>query len=706
MTFPQDRYTPYGYLDLPGHTRRLNPLGVLRSEGVGFCWHFPAFAGGYGGYRAHYVAGFQVALGHALEISDFDEADCPYHSKNIVEFHLRTSEGNARAIFHPVGEHTLRCRLEVQAGHAMPVAVIAQYHRLIGATGEWGESGLVGRREGECIVLQGFEGGEAFLLACSARPHYEGITAEVATVQQWWERGAAPGILAAVPVLAKPGEEAALYAIAGFHGEPGPAPQALEIYLVRGLTVPRAQAELARARAQGAAEEARLRTADARFWEEAPQLEGDWPEHFRRGLVYDLETVRMMVKPPSGIYHSPWDAMQIQAPRVVLAETAMDALLLAYADPAIAAEMLRGTFADAPEPNVPCSREDGSYNMVAADGTVCGTSPAWGYPWRAIAQLAALYPERRWIELLYPHLAEYLEWWLAQRRDGQGWLFYACSWESGQDGSPRFGEQPLGGGHPTRHVRPVDLHAAMAHAAQVLAGLAAVLGQPGEQARWQALAVEFRERTERLWNGRRYADYDARAGRLSAVDDVMLLAPVALGVAQPERVAALRPAIAALDAQRLDWPMFAWTAVDAALQAGLSDKAGELAAAVCERAYRRWDARSHTGEQTLPGIAAEYWPASGRGGGEGYGWGAFTTHLLLHALIGLSFSPTHLLVRPNMPLAWRQAGRRYTLRWHCRGRPLAISLQPLAGERVALAVNEFRREAAWGEEAAFAWEEL
>lgn len=706
MAFPRDRYTPHGYLDLPGHTRRLNPLGVLRSQGVGFFWHFPSFAGGYGGRRTHYVAGFQIALGTALNIGDFDEICSPYHSKNMLEFAFRAGRASARALFHPIGEHVLRCRLEVSAAVPTRLAIIAQYHRLIGASGEWGESGLVGRREGDQIVLQAFEGGEVFLLDCSIRPHYEGITGDLAVGRRWWEEGAAPGITEAIPLLAQPGEKAALYAVAGFHLEPRTEPQVLEIYLVRGLTVPRAQAELARARQQAAAVENRLRAEDTRFWQGAPQLQGDWPEHWRRGLVYDLETVRMMVKPPIGIYRSPWDAMQIQSPRVVLAETAMDALLLAYGDPATAAEMLLGTFADAPEPNVPCSREDGSYNMVAADGTACGTAPAWGYPWLAVEHLAVLHPERYWIELLYPHLAEYLEWWLDHRRDAEGWLFYACSWESGQDNSPRFGEQPLGGGHPIRHIRPVDLHAAMSHVAQVMAGLAEALGRESERTRWQALAVEFRQRTEQLWNGQRYADYDARAGRLTEVDDVMLLAPLALGVARPERAAALRPAIAALDAARLEWPMFAWTALEAAFRVGLPEKAAEIAAVLCERAYRRWDARTHTGEQTLPGIAAEYWPLAGRGGGEGYGWGAFTTHLLLHGLLGLALTPAHLQVRPNLPVEWRRPGQRFGLKWCCRGKALDISLEPHPDGQVEVTVSQDRRKAAWGQVLAYPWAAL
>jgi hypothetical protein len=60
--------------------------------------------------------------------------------------------------------------------------------------------------------------------------------------------------------------------------------------------------------------------------------------------------------------------MQIQAPRTVLAEAAMDTLFLSYADPILAAEVILGHFESALHPQQPCMREDGSFNMVADDG--------------------------------------------------------------------------------------------------------------------------------------------------------------------------------------------------------------------------------------------------------------------------------------------------------------------------------------------------
>jgi hypothetical protein len=697
MSFPGDDFTPFGYLDLPGHARRLSPRGVLRSWDAGFRWHFPAWPGSYGGRGEIYHAGLRLALDGAAALRDFNRVACPYHSKNLFRFELRRAGARATAEFHTAGDDVLRA-VVLPAG-ARRVALHAEYTRRLAAHGEWGESGLVGRRDGDLLVLQAFEDGEAIALWASREPDDLGVTASATEAETWCARGA-PGLPPEgfVPVIAQPGELAGLHAVLGFAGA-----GELEVILARGRTAAEALARLAAARSGGATERARLLAEDDAFWATAPQLAGDWPAHWRRGLVYDYETLRMMVKAPLGIYRHVWDAMQIQSPRVVLAETAIDALLLSYADPQLAAELFAGAFLDAPEPNVPCSREDGSSNMVAADGTVCGTAPSWGYPWLVLERLLALAPEPAWLESLYPRLAAYLDWWLANRRDAHGWLVYACSWESGQDDSPRFGAQPLGGGHPVRHVRPADLQAAFAHAAAVQARCARRLGRERESGRWERLAAEFAARSEQLWNGARYADFDTRSGELTGVDDIMLLAPVALGVAAPARAAALRGAIAAVDPAALTWPMFAWTAVAAAGRAGLPEHAATLAAAVCERAYGFWDARPAHPERTLPGIACEYWPLSGRCGGEGYGWGAFGVHLLLDTLLGFTPGPDGLRLRPNLPVDWRAAGREYRVRLAWRGEPLDVALLP-RGERVTLRAAGREWEIGWGEDVLVAGE--
>ena len=92
---------------------------------------------------------------------------------------------------------------------------------------------------------------------------------------------------------------------------------------------------------------ARARTADDQFWSKAARLVGDWPHHWRRGWVYDLETTRMCIFPPGGVFTDVWPAWMIQWPRAVVAEGTLDVARLAYADPQLALRAALSLFRDA-----------------------------------------------------------------------------------------------------------------------------------------------------------------------------------------------------------------------------------------------------------------------------------------------------------------------------------------------------------------------
>ena len=689
--FPWDDYTPFGYLNTPNHTRS-RPLGVIRATpGPGFSWRYPAYAGGYGGRHEVYQAGLALDLPGAA-------FTCPYHSSGLVRYELALNGGTLQVSFHAFGDAVLRLHARFSApAKAAPatVTVRAAYARRLAAGGQWGESGLVGRPEPGGLSFQTFEDGPAFTFTCD-RPTTGGLGSAPPAPGEW----PAAGFVCA---LATHGEQASLHGALAATLAPG---EEATFLLARGPALPGARRARGAAMREGRAWEQTTEAADARFWAAAPVLSGAWPAHWRRGLVYDLETLRMMLRPPSGSYAHPWDAMQVQAPRVVLAETAMDALALSLADPEIAQRLLLGAFLDASGPNVPCSREDGGHNMIAADGEACGTGPQWGFPFLVARELHRARPDGAWLRAITGKLDEHLEWWLEQRAAAAGdqpWLGFACSWESGQDDSPRFLEQPLGGGHPVRRIRPVDLHAAVAHAAQVLEGFWRELGDPGRVARWTAVAATYAALTERLWNGERYTDLDGRDasespdGRPTGVDDIMLLTPWALGVASPAHAAAGRVLAARLDERGEAWPMFGWVATEAALKLGRSDQAASLVAAMLERAYTRWDERHPAPGAPMPGLASEYWPHAAPGGGEGYGWGAFGVYLLVATLVGYRPLERALTLRPNLPPDWRVAGREYTLRLTHHGAPLTISLTPTEAGGCRLSVNGARRDAAWGE---------
>ena len=661
MSIPLDHYTPHGYLDNPYHSRNLNPSGVIRStSGIGFAWHYPALARGYG-YREIYNTSLNIALTvdgktyHAH--SDFDELYADIHTKNVFRYRWTLGDLEVRATFWRVGEHALACRAELTSSTPQTVRLTAfmRYTRHLGAAGVWGESGLVGLSCGGRIIVQGFEDGEAFALGADLEPAQVGAAAELTN-----KFLCNPGMDAShIVVTGRKGESVTLQGAACYDLEVTPERLTrLDVVLARAVRRALALRSHEEAMTNRSGALAAGQREDKVFWSSAPTLRGDWPEHWRRGFVTDFETLRMMVRSPIGIYRHPWDAMQIHAPRVVLAEAAIDALLLAYADLDTAKAMLLGTFLDAPAPNVPCSREDGSYNMVGANGSECGTAPEWGYPTEVAAFLYDLDPDEAWLEAIYPGLKAFLEWWLEHRSDDDGYLVYDNSWESGQDLSTRFGPQKEGGGSTIRMVRPVDLQAAMASACRIMRRFAEILERDAEQELWRERAHTFREYTESLWHDEAYRDFDARVG-WSDVWDVMQLAPVALGLAGQEQTDTLRPKIRELADDVYLWPMFVWTATDAALAAGERAVAADIASATVDRAYRYWDSRDYSEEGRMPGVTCEYWGLNDHCGAEGYGWGAFGVHLVTRTLIGFKPQGTGFTLTPNLSEFFLRPGTRY-----------------------------------------------
>ncbi|MBI2942043.1 MAG: hypothetical protein HYY04_16555 [Chloroflexi bacterium] len=713
---PHDEFTPHGYLDNPHHSWRLGQSGVLRSvDGLGFAWHFPSYPGPYGRSwvsTATLRVGLRLAGQLLLTAADFASVGLDLvareHTKNVFQFVLRTPISDCRSqtdsvitvTFLLAGADALLACVKAQplltaatrhltpdphsptpTPHLPELWLIVEYRRNLGASGLW-DFGLFGRSESPRQIHLGcFAEGPHLALVSPAPAEQAGVWVgdldgeppallPAATVSRWETNPARLGGALIVPLPLTPGEgEERRYSGATFpdYQSPTSNPQSLAqwVALGRGASGRAAYEAAEAALAVAEATLATRRAEDATFWEGAPRLAGDWPDHWRRGLVYDFETLRMIVRPPRGRFRRPWDGMQVQVPRVVLAETALDMLALSYAAPSLAQEVILGTFEGALAPNLPCCREDGSVNMVAADGSECGTSPAWGWPFVAVESIDRRTGDRQWLARLYPFLCAFLDWWLAHRTDEEGWAIFRCGWESGQDESPRFGKVPHGG-VDIGHLRPVELQAAVAHAAGVLARGASALGDAAEATRWRAVAADYADRTRRLFVGDRFADFDVRAGQFSDVREPVHLAPALCGVATAAQLAALRPLLHALPAHgewtALEWPPVAFTILESAWAMGERALAAELSSQLLERIDRAMDARESGPEGPLPGIASEHWPPSGDWGTEGYGWGALGCVFLLRNVVGWRETEDGFVLAPCLPSALRVPGRRYLIR--------------------------------------------
>lgn len=711
---PHDEFTPHGYLDNPYHSWKLNPSGVLRSlPPLGMGWHHPnlgSYVNNQFQYTAHLTVGLRINDLVLITPEDFRLQRCvitsSLHTKNRFAYTCRIEQYDLtlNVCYFLVQEHALGCVIELASELEYPLPVtcyLIHLHTHNPSTSRLWEHGwyaLRKREEGYAMLGLASEGDVFTHGARSAGGSpiewgEIGFCTDLAEVGAWVNgaRVPMPGVTQREAETGWQRRALALPCTVTV-GDKTCAPLRLNAVLARGVSQDQSYAYWGESLEKIARAEAGHRQDDENFWRSAPQLSGDWPASWRRGLIYDLETLRMVTRPSAGVVENVFDGMQIQAPRLVLAEAAMDALFLSYADPELAEEVILTHFESAPHPNLPCMREDGSYNMVADDGQICGTAPEWGYPLWCCDQLWLRSGNLSWLKRLYPGAAAYLRWWLDHRRDAEGWQTYSCSWESGQDVSSRFGPQQTGG-TIIQHVRPVDLQASMAQGAAILVHWAEILAPThtdetipnpysAEITFWQEIANEFTVKTRQMWRNGWFRDYDSVARVWSSERDAMHLAPVFCGAAGWGQIEQLRPTLAEPPRHSSQWAPLSWppvvmTLIGATAAAQMPQEAAELAYRFIDASYRSTDSRELDEYGGLPGVTREYRRTLTRGkwgeidyanaGIEGYGWGALSIYLLIHHIVGLQEETVdQITISPMLPQALRRPGASYlieTLPW-------------------------------------------
>ena len=685
--FPEDDYTPHGYLQNrfdAGPFTGLSAGGPIRSlPGIGFAWQPVGEAGG------GLLIGLQI--GKELLLTDLDTVGLisPYHSAHIQSFHFNHGAVNAYVELWLAGPAVLGCRVDVYrpVSRYRPPSV-----RLVAlAVTQWNaprhgwcySSGRFDAPSGRLAVS--LERGPWYQLWTVGHPAAHGFGNDLAEVGPWLAAGAPnrdshyanfrhlPSLFWGALVVPLSFVKTAAHTWA----------------LVERVPLPFAPGDRLGVRDLKASRDALWRE-DKRFWRGAPQLgrEG-WPAHWRRGLVYDWETTRLLVAPAAGIFHGSYPVWMAEWPRVVLAEGTLDMNRLGYADPAAAQIALATLFTDAPSAQVPCVWANGGLNMIAADGAPCGTSPAWCLPFHNLWLLWLRNPDPHWLATIYPHLVAYVRWWLAERTDAAGWLVYQCTWESGEDNTPRLDPTRSGDAVIREVVRPVELQAALALCAEVLRRFALALDRPAEATEWALLYQSYRDRTRQMWDAAtaRFRDMDPATGGWRELDDSdpywgtpagaqispLQLIPLMYGIATAEQAAALRAHLAGYVAAPWTWwPSWSYHVAEAALAAGAPEVAAAVAEAVIDRVYRQLDRRLRDDGLPLPGVAPEFWPAAAPDGtllwqpGEAYGWGANSSLYLLRYLIGFQeggeMACKGFLLRPALPAAFRMPGPSYVVR--------------------------------------------
>ncbi|MCK4560001.1 MAG: hypothetical protein KAV45_09475 [Calditrichia bacterium] len=685
-SFPQSSYTPYGYIDNPYHSMVFNRSGVIRSvPPLGFGYWKRKFWGSYAeGPRDHvnYLSLLQLSVAidrvTFLELKDFEtkniEIYSAYHTKHLMSYEWKHNDVGFSFKYFLPRENSLVCFVEIENLSDSEKDIVIHATNIYGLWENkwWGSNGLSAEylKERDVSVSKIWAYGDVFILSSEWNSIAHASMDSESHWKEWIENADLFSNNSVTVKGSGPIYNAQSYRIA----LPAKTKESGLIFLSRGKNEIWALQELQTAQKESIAILKKQLAEDEKFWSNCPKLEGDWPIIWKHGWVYDWETLRMNIRRPTGIFNHPWDAMQVHSPRLVLGETALDMLTMSYADPELSKQVIYGTFADALAPNIPCAREDGSVNMIGADGSECGTAPMWGFPFHVIQTIFASTGDTVWIKNLYPHLKAYLEWWLDNRTDEEGWFHCNNSWESGQDGSRRF--LVKGEGDPATFVRTVDVEASVAEAMKIMEFFSPIAGRTEDQTYWKSSAQKRTQNTRSMFVDGWFCDFDGRNNQpihLKDFYDIMMLTPLTCGIATEEQIREIKPMFQYYldNPVWLQWPPKVFAFTEAAWNAGEQLTAAEAVYQIANRIYQRTDMRSIMFSEKnqpfsyrIPGVANEFWPVDFRPpGGENYGWGAILPMFIIRNITGFHESDENqrgdFYLMPCIPAQFNEAGKEY-----------------------------------------------
>ncbi len=719
MKAPQYEFTPFGYLDNPAHTAHLHISGVVRSVppmGFGF-WKrsLPwTYASGVCPSFNNYLSFLRLSLiTDKVRISNMEEAKAQkvcskIHSKNLMSYDWEGHGLSFSVTYLLADEETIACDFEIKNELFEEQKVTLRVSNLYGFVEKhwWGSSGLVSRyvSEKKAWINKIWEGGAVFIMGADDAPLRTGLKfyKEDDDPSQW--------VGDELNDLGYGTKEFSEIAGAESFSDysftlDGKSSRVGHFYLVRERNEAYAWRRFCKIKLDYDNIKHKKMAEDEEFYSRTPILEGDWSDSWKQGWVQDWETLRMTVRPPVGIYTTPWDAMQIFSPRCVLGETHLDMMCFSYADPETAKEVIYGCFKDAPMPNVPCSREDGSMNMIGAGGSECGTSPVWGLPFYVIRSIFFREHDLSWLRKLYPYLRAFISWWLENRTDAEGWFHCNNSWESGQDGSKRFTFDGCNESDVVDFVRTVDVEAVMAHAMESMAVFAKQLGLENDIPYWQDMAKERIKRTREMFFEGWFRDFDARSNKpivLKDYYDVMMLLPITVGVALPEQIDEMRSSFKYFIENpklMLEWPSFQFPFTEAARRANQTEMVSDLLLATGDRVYARETSREvrplasrhkttfpNCFRYKMPGQASEFWPLVPdpvwECGAEHYGWGATLPTMVIRNIFGIRELETDypsIEISPTVPTSWKEGSRYGLTNFHIGPFNFDIFLTPVEG---------------------------
>ena len=269
---------------------------------------------------------------------------------------------------------------------------------------------------------------------------------------------------------------------------------------------------------------------DRQQWLGSIPIPSDVGESRRRGLMKALSIMKTQVCTAEGRIRRRWTTPDRWPHRAMwLWDSAVHAVGWRHIDVGLAREMAEAVFDG--------RYEDGMVPHMSSPDASSGITqaPVLGLAAMLVEQRS---PERSWIERMYPKLADYVRWDLANRdSDRAGLLEWHIegnpncrSGESGMDNSTRFDS--------AQQLDAPDFNAYVAHECEILADFADQLGRRAEASAWRDEHQRLcRLINERLWDEEHglYVDCVADTGEQTGILSAAAFLPMICGAPSQEQ---------------------------------------------------------------------------------------------------------------------------------------------------------------------------
>jgi hypothetical protein len=288
--FPSGDYTPFGYLDNPWHTWKLRRAGLVRTVfPARAIWHYPNVSNCVAALSLHFglaVGGTTLLTGRESPPAT-GEVSCPYHSKDLMVHRVRVGQVELEVEFAMGAEDLLLCACHLRNLSDQPqhptLLVLVSLVVLQDCSGLW-QFGAAARyqHDARTLLLRSFAEGPAFAVRPTAEP--EAVTL-LAPGSPWAEEVLATWEQIFPRLEMGTNCSGALFEIPLALGAGGA--RVVECRVARGWSELELMAGLQRQMPRARQVIAARRREDELFWSHCPQLEGDWPAHWRPKSIFN-----------------------------------------------------------------------------------------------------------------------------------------------------------------------------------------------------------------------------------------------------------------------------------------------------------------------------------------------------------------------------------------------------------------------------------